>query len=299
MVALMRVTFLGTSGSTPTKDRNLPAVALEYEGDILLFDCGEGTQRQMMKYGVNMSKIRAIFISHMHGDHFFGIAGFLRSMGLNGRKDDLEIFVPKGYKRVMKGFIGIDMHLIGYKINIREVRAGMIYKSDDYTVSAFRLIHSVPTYGYIFKEKDSFNFMKEKARELGLKGMMFKQLEKKRKLKVNGRLVRFEDVIKAKPGRKIVYATDTRPASTTRQLSRGADLLIHEATYDHSLKGLAVKNMHSTVYEAAQVAKKAGVKRLVLFHVSARYQSSAALLKEATKTFSNTKVAEDGTRITL
>ncbi len=299
MIALMRITFLGTSGSTPTKKRNLPAVALEYKGDTLLLDCGEGTQRQMMRFGVNMSRVKCIFISHMHGDHFFGIAGFLRSLGLNGRKEDLDIFVPKGYKKVMNGFIGADVHLIGYRINIHDVKAGKVYDGGNYTVSAFKLLHSVPTYGYIFKENDSFNFIKEKCKELGLKGTMYGQLAKKRKMRIAGKMVRLEEVTRTKPGRKVVYASDTRPASTTRQLSKGADLLIHEATYDHTLKAHALKNMHSTAYEAAQIAKKAGVKQLVLFHISARYQEPGALLKEARKAFRNTTIAEDGTRITL
>lgn len=296
---MIRVTFLGTSGSTPTKERNLPAVALEYEGDTLLFDCGEGTQRQMMRYGVNMSKVRAIFVSHMHGDHFFGIAGFLRSLGLNGRKENLDIFVPEGYEKAMSRFIGVDVRLIGYKVNVHGVKAGVVYKGEGYTVSAFRLLHTVPTYGYIFKEDDSFNFVLEKAKKLGLKGTMFGQLAKKGRMTINGKSVRLANVIRVKPGRKVVYATDTRPAAATARASKGADILIHEATYDHSLKVNAVKNMHSTAYEAARIAKKAEVKKLVLFHVSARYQSTDTLLKEARKVFNGTSIAEDGTRISI
>jgi ribonuclease Z len=289
---MIKVTFLGTGGSTPTKFRGLPSTALEHDGKLFLFDCGEGTQRQCIYYSVNISKIKAIFLSHIHGDHTIGIAGLMRTLALNKRTEPLEIYIPKGYEKQLSELMGFDRALIGYKILIKPIESGVIYKGRDFEICAFKLNHTISTYGFAFKEKDGLNFIKSKVN--GVKGEMFKVLLTKKSIKVGNRTIRLKDVTIVKPGRKVVYATDTRPANTTLIAAKNADLLIHESTYGAAEKDLAKQRGHSTTLEAAAIAKKAKAKRLVLMHLSARYRSTEQLLKETKAVFNNTEIAKDG-----
>ncbi|MCL4374080.1 MAG: ribonuclease Z [Candidatus Marsarchaeota archaeon] len=296
---MAKIVFLGTSGSTPTKSRNLPSVALEYEGSIYLFDCGEGTQRQIFKYSLNISKVEAIFISHIHGDHIIGIAGLVRTLALNRRQQPLYIFVPKGYESAASQLLSFDKAIIGFEIRIKPISSGTIYKNEDFEVRALRLVHSVPAFGFVFKEKDRVRFIKEKAAAAGLKGSMYSELLKNGHITVNGKKVALKDVTYVEPGLKVAYITDTRPVQSIAIAARGADLLIHEATFAASEAGLAKERKHSTSEEAALIAKKAKVKKLVLMHISARYRSTAKILKEAKAIFDNTYIAKDGMAITL
>ena len=291
------ITILGTSGSTPTKSRGMPSVAITYGGTVYLFDCGEGTQMQMLKYGINTSKISHIFISHMHGDHIIGVIGLLRTMALNNREHPLYIYVPSGYEKMMNDFINFDNAMIRYKIEIKGVKPGIIYKDKEINIRAFRINHTVAAYGYVFAENDSRRFIKEKCKRLGIKGEMFSELEKKGSIIINKRKVSIESVTEPHHGKRIVYASDTRPAASTITAAKGAELLIHEATYSEAEGKLAYERKHSTASEAALVAKKAKVKMLVLTHISARYRNTVKLQEEAQKIFSNTIVAKDGTRI--
>ena len=170
----MRIVFLGTSGSTPTKERNLPAVALEREGDVFLFDCGEGTQRQMLLYSVNLSKLRPIFITHVHGDHIIGIAGLVRTLGLARRTEPLSIYVPEGQEDAVRELMGTKYcEMIKYPINLIPIKGGIVCKGDDYTVTAFRVAHTIKCYGFVFEENEKVHFIKEKANALGIKGKMY------------------------------------------------------------------------------------------------------------------------------
>lgn len=295
----MRVTFLGTSGSTPTKARNLPSVAISYEGDLLLFDCGEGTQRQMMTYSINMSKIRAIFLTHMHGDHIIGIAGLIRTLALNKRATPLYIYIPKGQERAVKSLIEFDNAIINFKIVIMPIKSGVIFKAERYTVRAFRLAHTIETYGLSFVENDKVHFIEDKAKRLGLRGEIYSKILKEGSMSVNGKRISVKDVTKTEAGRKVVYSTDTRPIAATATAAHGADLLIHEATYTEKYKDLAKERGHSTAAECARMAKRANVNRLALTHISARYKSTEELLKEASAIFKSTVVAYDGLSIDL
>lgn len=296
---MIRTIILGTSGSAPTKERHLPCVVMVREGDMLMFDCGEGTQFQMLKYGLNAVRIKAIFLSHAHGDHAIGIAGLVRTMALNSRKAQLEIFVPEGYEKTVRTLIRFDRAVIDYPIEIRGIRAGTIYKGKGYSVSAFRLNHTIPTYGYVVKEDDRLRFDKERAKKLGIRGVMFSELQKKGSIRIGGRTVRIEQVARKQIGRKIVYATDTRPTREAALAAKGADLLIHEAAYANAEGRLAVERKHATSEEAARLARKAGAKRLVLTHISARHRDTSQLLSQARKIFRNTSVANDGDEITV
>ncbi len=291
---MIRITMLGTSGATPTKLRSLPGVALSYEGNVFLFDCGEGTQMQLIRRGVNMSRIRAILLTHAHGDHVIGVAGLVRSLALAGRKEPLLIFVPKGYEGVVKSLVSFDKAVMTYPIGIRGVEPGKVYRGRDFTISAFRLSHNIPACGYIFKTDDKKRFIKDKCSRLGLEGEMYSILQKKGRLRLGKKTVRISEVTRREAGKKIVYACDTRPSQATVAAARGADLLIHEATYADSEKGLARERAHSTASEAARIARKAGARRLVLTHISARYKSQAQQEAESRKIFANAVVAKDG-----
>lgn len=291
---MVKLTFLGTSGSTPTRERSLSAVALEHDGDVLLFDCGEATQMQMMRYRVNISRIKAIFLTHIHGDHVIGIAGLVRTLALNKRTAPLYIFVPKGEQKPVESLIRFDRAMINYPIIIKPVVAGKVYSDDGYQITAFKLRHTVSTYGYSFIQPGRLRFIKQKCKTLGIRGTMFSELQKKGKIKVGNKIIRLKEVTLKVNGKKVIYALDSRPINTTILASKQADLLIHEATYSEKLKHYARQRLHSTAAEAAQVAKSAHAKKLVLTHISARYADTKELLKEAKKVFQNTVVAHDG-----
>ncbi len=295
--ALIDITILGTAGSLPTRERALPSVALSHDGNLFLFDCGEGTQMQMMKYGINPARLKAIFLSHIHGDHVIGIAGLVRTLALNNRKEELKIFIPKGFESAVKNLIVFDRPIIGYEIKIIGIKAGQIFRGKDFSVSSFKLNHNVATYGFIFKEDDKIKFIKDKCAKLGIKGTMFSELEKKGVIYVNGKRITAKGLTLPKPGKKIVYAADTRPSKSTITAARNADLLIHESSFTAEYGNLALARKHSTVTEAAGIAKKAKAKLLVVTHFSARYKNLNAIKKEAKQTFSNTVAATDGYKL--
>lgn len=293
------VVFLGTSGSAPTRERALPSVAVVRDGITYLFDCGEGTQRQFFVHSLNVSRVDYIFVSHIHGDHVIGIAGLVRTLAMNGRTRPLTIFVPRGYENGIRALIEFDHATIRYRIELKGIKAGELLRGNGVTVSAFRLAHSVPTYGFAFKEDDRMRFDKDKCRRLGIRGTMFSDLQRGKSITVSGRRIALSSVASPHAGKKMVYITDTRPVRPAAPACRGADLMIHEATFDSSLKDYAVERKHSTAEEAARTAKLSGAKRLVLFHISARYKDASALLNEAKRVFAETSIAHDGMKLTV
>jgi ribonuclease Z len=297
---MIKLTFLGTSSATATPERNFPSVALEYDGDTFLFDCGEGTQRQLAKYGINPFKIRAIFLTHIHGDHVIGVPGLVRTLAMHNRTEPLEIYIPEGYEKNITSLIMFDELKIPYKLIIKGVRSGTIIDTPHIRISAFKVRHSVKCYGYVFLRKDSLRFMKDRCAGLGIKGKMFAQLKKKGRITINGKVIKLKEVTFNQKGNKIVYVTDTRPAAETIKAAKGADILIHEATYHSSLIKIAKEYEHATSKEAAEIAKKAGVKRLIMHHLSARYNNDASELeKEAKKIFKESTFAKDGMKIEI
>jgi ribonuclease Z len=294
---MFKITFLGTSGSAPTKERGLSSVALEHNGTVMLFDCGEGTQRQMQLFGVNISKVRYIFITHTHADHVLGIAGLLRTMSLYHRTEPLTIYFPEGFAGAIESLIKFDNAIIGYDIALKGVKSGKVLIGDDYYVTAFKLNHSVKCYGYSFSEKEKTRFIRDKCAKFGIKGKMFQEISKKGHITINGIRVAISDITKKEPGRSFVYATDTRPLASTAKVAHNADVFVHETTYGNDLSKLARERKHSTSVEAAQIAKKASVKLLVLYHFSTRYKDTSNLLKEAEAVFKDTIASYDGMKI--
>ena len=289
-----KITMLGTSGSSPTKTRAMPSVALSYNGDVLLFDCGEGTQMQMLKYGINSSRIRAIFISHAHGDHVIGLAGLARTMAMNRRQSPLDIFAPAGSEKTINTLISFDKAMMTYRIMVNGIRSGKIYKGKGFSVTAFALDHSVPSCGYAFREDDRMRFNEDKCKKLGVTGEMHSVIHRLGSLKIGKKVIKLGQVARRQAGKKVVYASDTRPTKSTATAAKNADILIHESSYSYSERKLAKERKHSTSAEAAAIAKEAGAKLLVLTHISARYNNADAMENEATKVFKNTKIAKDG-----
>lgn len=285
---MIRVVILGSGGSLPSVERGTSSVAIKHAGDVYLFDCGEGTQRQMMRFGVSYAKVKAIFVSHLHADHFLGIPGLVETLALIGRKDPLYIFGPRGTKDRLEEFVHMNL------AQIQDMDSDFTYRDEEFTIRPFHTMHYTNSAGFIFEENQKRKFDKKKADEKGIKGRMFSEIEAKGRLKVGKTTVRLEDISTLKPGRKIVYTGDTLPCPQTIEAAKGADLLIHDGTFGQELKEEAELKRHSTASEAAKIAKKAGVKKLVLTHISNRYEDDKVLEREAREIFPESYVARDG-----
>ena len=296
------IIFLGTSGSVPTTDRSLPSIALRRKGEIILFDCGEGTQRQIINAKIGFKRRMKIFITHMHGDHLFGLPGLLQTMSLMDRRDTLKIYGPKGISAFIKALeLTAYLHL-PFRLEVHDIEAGgVVCEEEEYEIHACPTRHSVPGFAYAFIEKPRpGRFYPEKALALGVpKGSLWSQLQMGKCVKLpDGRVIEPRMVLgPPRPGRKVVYSGDTRPLKEMIELASGADVLIHEATLGDELKERAEVEGHSTPSEAAEVALKAGVKMLILTHLSARYRDVTPILNQALQVFPNVQVAYDLMRI--
>lgn len=294
----MQVVFLGTAGSIPTSKRSLPAILLKLKGEQLMFDCGEGVQRQMITAGASFHKKMKIFITHMHGDHVLGLPGLMQTMALLDRKKILEIYGPPGIRRFIECVTETLQFSLTFPTKISEINeAGVVCDEPEYNVQAVQANHVTLSLAYALVEKSRpGKFYPEKAKALGVpEGPLWGQLQRGKIVKLpDGRVVQPKDVLGVpRQGRKIVYAGDTRPFEGLADFAFDADLLIHDATFGDELAERAEKDGHSTPSQAAEMAKKAKVKKLVLTHVSARYEDSSLLLKQACKIFRNTSIAED------
>jgi ribonuclease Z len=293
----MKLIFLGTSGSIPTVKRGLPAIAIKRERELLLFDCGEGTQSQMVRAHLSPMKIDAIFITHLHGDHFLGLAGLVQTLSLMDRTQPLEVYCPRGERERIESYLQIPHYTLTFDVDVRELKPGEELRRRGYRILTSDVSHPVPALAYaLVEDKRPGRFYPEKAEALGVKaGPDFSRLKAGQSIKLrDGRTVKPEQVLgPPRPGRKIVYTGDTRPSEHIVELSRGADILIHDCTLADELAEKAVENSHSTPHEAAEVAKRAGVKQLVLIHISPRYEDDSVMLEQARKVFPNTIVARD------
>lgn len=292
----MKVVFLGTGGSIPTPSRGSPAIAVKRKGEILLFDCGEGTQLQFAKAKLNLHRITRIFISHLHGDHVLGIPGIIMTLSLQERSKPMTIYGPSGTISFMKAITESFEHNNGYEIKIYDVGEGVIVEDEEYSVTCVRGDHIVPTLAYALIEKERpGKFHPEKARMLNIpEGGQWSQLQAGKSINHEGRTIKPGEVLgPSRPGRKIVYSGDTRPSQKILELSRGADLLIHDGTFDDTLREKAIEGGHSTVVEAAHLARKAKVKQLVLSHISPRYKDTTILGEQIRNIFPTAQIAED------
>ncbi|ASJ10125.1 ribonuclease Z [Thermococcus sp. P6] len=268
---MLEVIFLGTGGIMPTRERNVPAIALRYNGEILLFDAGEGTVRQMNTAGLSPMKVDKIFITHFHGDHYLGLAALIQTMNLWNRERPLHIYGPKYTFEFVQNFLKTGFFRPGFDIHIHELGESRL-KFNGYEVWSFGVEHGVPALGYVFKERDKRGkFLPEKLARYGLSGgPVLGKLEREGRIEWKGRIIHLEDVTgPRRRGVKVAYTGDTRPTERVRLFSEGADLLIHDATYlspEH--RG---DSYHSTVGEACEVARRCSAKLLALFHRAFRY----------------------------
>ena len=279
---MLSLTFLGTGAATPTVDRNVAGLAVHREGETILFDCGEGSQRQMMRYGVGFT-FAEIFFTHYHADHLLGVTGLLRTLGLMDRTAPVTLYGPRGAERVLGAAISLGIERNKFPIEIREIRAGDRLTRPDYDIVVFETEHRADTVGFALAEHVRLGrFHPERARELGIpEGPLWGRLH-------HGEAITLDDGT-------VVYSGDTRPHLPLIEAARGADLLVHEATFGGDELERARETGHSTAAEAARVAAEAGVRRLVLTHISPRYGRDAAeLLAEARAIFPETIIARDG-----
>ncbi len=305
----MQITFLGTSSGVPTRARNVSAVALRLpqRSELWLFDCGEGTQHQFLRSDLRVSQLRRIFITHMHGDHVFGLPGLLASLGMAGSCPGVDLYGPEPLREYLDGVLRTSSTRIGYPLRVHRVEAAArsgdpLLEDNDLVVRCTPLNHRVPAFAYRIDQKPlAGRFDIERARELGIPpGPIYAELKQGRRLHLeDGRLVDGRTLCgPPRPGRSVVYCTDTVFSEAAVELARGADLLIHESTFAHQEAEMAYQRQHSTSTMAAQTAAEAGVGQLVLTHLSPRYAPGNSLtpddlLEEARAIFPNTVLAKD------
>ena len=294
--------FLGTAASRPTVERNVAALALMREGETLLFDCGEGTQRQMMRYHVSFAVADVLF-THFHADHVIGIIGLLRTMALQGRTDVLRLYGPRGATRVLRRAEQFGFDRLGFPVEIMELDPDQPLKRNGYELIPFAVDHhGSASLGYaVVEETRKGRFNPDLAREMGIpEGPLWGQIHRGIAVTLpDGRHIEPSVLVgPTRPGRRIVITGDTRPCAATTEMARNADLLVHEATFGDEEAARAIETGHSTAREAAMVARDADARRLVLTHISARYSRDASdLEREARQVFPNVIVARDGTEI--
>ena len=301
-MSILQLVFLGTSAAAPTAYRNLSGLFLKREGRGYLFDCGEGTQRQMIRYGTGFS-LDAVFFTHFHADHYLGIIGFVRTLGMLGRTEPLVMYGPKPAATFLPKVIKLGVEEVALPIEIVEVQPGQeVLRGDGYRIEAFATDHRIPSIGYaLVEDLRPGRFDLAKARALGIpSGPLFGKLQRGEDIVLpDGRGISSSAVVDApRAGRRIVISGDTRPCEGTIAASEGADVLIHEATFGDLEQLRAKETRHSTAREAAIVAREARVKQLVLTHLSTRYDREAHTLleqaREETKSGTIVDVADDG-----
>ena len=295
----INITFLGTGAAIPSLSRRHPAILLQYKGDYILFDCGEGTQLQLQKARVSPMKISKIFISHWHADHFAGLLPLIESLHLSRRKNTLDVYGPEA-SRFVDSLVELSYWGIGFNVEPHdcdeEKEVEKMFENDSFEIYAIKVKHSVPAFGYCFKEKDQWNIDVKKAKKFGLAGKQLKEIKEKGKLKIKNKVIKLEQIAKKRAGRKIVYSGDTMPSKELFEFSKEADIMIHDGTF---AEPIGVERPHSSALETAKLAKQYKIKKLILTHLSRRYKTSDEVLKVAKSIFKNTEVASDMMKITL
>ena len=305
----MKVVVFGTSSGKPTIKRGVSAVAVVRDSDWILFDCGENTQVQISRAGLHPGRLEAIFITHMHGDHINGLPGLLATLGLDQRESGLDLIGPQGIVEYLEVLHRHRVFFARYPLYIRELDKStfdeahsvtdlkIVFENPEYTVTATPLSHVVPCFGFRIEEKPRpGRFDIEHARELGIpEGPLYGTLQSGNPVKLpDGRTIEPDEVVgPTRPGKVLAYCLDTRPCDATIALAQNADMLIHDATFGGEYEEEAEEYGHSTVAQAGEVASKAGVKKLILTHISARFRDLEDLLTEARGIFADTDVAED------
>ncbi len=292
---MIKIIFLGTSGAIPTRKRNHPSILLKYNKENILIDCGEGTQRQFKFARVSPQKITRLLITHWHGDHVLGIPGFLQSLFFNGYSKTLMIYGPKGIKQQISNVLKAFPMYNDVKVKVEEV-LGKFVETDDFYIEAKPLTHGkIPTNAYIFVKKGKLRIDKNKLRKLKLpSGPLLKRLKEGKNIIYNKKKYLAKNLTFSEGDKKISIVLDTSMNKKISSFVKNSDLLISEATLDSSLEKLAKERGHLSARQAAEIAKKSLSKKLILMHISNRYEKdSEKILKDAKKVFKNTTLAKD------
>jgi len=297
------ITFLGTSSMVPTKDRNVQGIYLEYKGEGILVDCGEGTQRQMNIAGINRLKVKKVLISHWHGDHVSGLIGLIQTMGNTDEPGTLLVYGPKGTREHMNHLLQSCVFDLRLNIEVNELnikQKNVVFENDDYMLEAASLDHTTPCLGYTFIEKDTRKINLDKASKFGLKeGPLLGKLQKGESVKVNSKLVHPDDVSSIKKGKKVAFILDTTLTNTCYDLAENADVLVCEATFESSKEEKALQFKHMTTEQVGLIANNSNVKKLILTHFSQRYKTLHDLDEEIKNLFQNTILAYDFMKVKL
>ncbi|MDO8647539.1 MAG: ribonuclease Z [Candidatus Diapherotrites archaeon] len=295
----IKIVFLGTSGATPSKERNLSSTCINFNGQNFLFDCAEGTQRQIMQSGLSFMKVDFIFISHLHGDHILGIPGLLATMTMQERQKELLIAGPRGIAAKVKSAIWLSGFCPTFPLKVVEISGKkVLLKESKFKITAFPLRHDAPCFGFVFEElKPEGKFLREKAVKLGIpEGPLWRDLQLGKSVKFEKKTFKPAQVLdyaKGKKGKKIAVIMDTLPKYSLAEINE-CDLIVHEACFSSKFEDRAKQTRHSTAAQAAGIAKKTKSKRLVITHISTRHQKDIEELeKEAKEIFPNSEVAKD------
>ena len=292
----MKLVFLGTSAAQPTEKRGLSCICLEKEGEILMFDAGESAQISYMKSGLGWNKKMKLFVTHLHGDHCVGILGLLQTMSMQNRTEPLEIFGPKGIDEFLAANIKILNFGLPFSILITIVDEGTIYENNKFLIHAAKANHSITAFSYLFEEKDKpGRFNVEKAKELGIpEGELWNKLQNGIDVINNGKKIKPEQVLgKKRSGKKIGISGDTMPTKELEEFFNECDYLVFDSTFLDEEKQKAQDTCHSTAKQAAELAKKANVKNLILTHFSARYKDEIGHKTEAEQIHNSVITAKD------
>ncbi len=299
----MEIIFLGTSSAVHSKERNQPSIAMKAFGNVFLFDCGEGTQKQLLFTNISPMKISKIFITHYHGDHILGIPGLLQSLSLNGRETKLTIYGPRGLNNLKEAIYNLGYCSIEFEVEFIEIDSGIVEETDEYIIRCQQVRHNVPSLAYSIEEKKKPRFLREKAIELGVPvGPAFGKLHNGEEVEIDGKIIKPEQVLgPPRKGNKITYSGDTRPCEEMIMFAKDSTILIHESTFIEKQAQNALDYGHSTAGDAAYVARESNSENLIITHISTRYGEEYAqiMLSEAKQTFENTQLAEDYMEITV
>lgn len=297
---MLVITFLGTSSMVPTKERNQTAVFISYGAHGILIDCGEGTQRQFKLAGIPITKVTKLLITHWHGDHVLGIPGLIQTLAASEYKKTLEIYGPKNTKKHFKLMLETFIFDKSIDMKIQEIDKGKFFENEEYSLECLPLKHGIMTLGYNFIEKDKLKIDMRKVRKFRLpQGPLLGKLQSNEVVVWKGKKIKPEEVTYVKKGKKVTLIADTLLCDNCYKLAKNADLLICEATYSSKLKNKSMEYEHMTAMDAAFIANKANVKKLVLTHFSARYKTTDELENEARNIFNNTICAYDFMKIRL
>ncbi|MFH1327217.1 MAG: ribonuclease Z [archaeon] len=290
----IKLTFLGTAGQIPSVQRNHTAVLLTFKGENILIDCGEGTQRQFRKAGLNPCKVTKILITHIHGDHVFGLPGLLSTLNLSGYNKKLHVYGPRGTRRFMESFLGLSKVKRSFEIKIEEV-SGKFFEGKDFYLEAEKMKHGIPTNAYSFIKKGQIRIDKNKMKKAKLsQGPHLLKLKQGKDISFKGKKYKAKNLTFKEEDKKISFVLDTLNNQRILKIAKDSDLFICEASFSDELKEQAKEHLHMTSKQAAEAAKKAKVKKLVLTHLSQRYESNPGLiLKEAKKIFKNSILVKD------